>query len=527
MVREHVLPALVFLVPAAGGLVVLLGRGLGPRFWQAATLVTTAATLALGVALGAMVTAGAVVTGWGNELRVDALSALLVLVVSGVALVAALYAVRYLSQSQWIAEVGASAARRRVWTFHWLLLWFVATMLWGCVTNNLIMLYVAVEATTLTSGLLVAFYWDRKALEAGYKYLMLLTIAITFALVGCVLVYAGAAATGKLSGSSALLISEVRRVAHLLPGATAMFAVGFLVVGFGTKAGIAPFHPWLPDAHAEAPTPVSVLLSAVMIKMAVYAMARTVSVFFPGWPQLTLFFVGLGVFSMLLGIVMALSQDDLKRLLAYSSVSQIGYVVAGIGLGTYLGCYGGLFHLLNHAIFKALLFMCVGAVVYATGLRRISELAGLRRRMPITGACFLVGALSIAGLPPFNGFVSKLTVYLALGQAGLWWAVGLAVITSILTLVVLVRAAYAVFWGTRVASSVEVEVREVPATMWAPMVVLALACLVLGVYPSAPRGLLDRAAAALATRAEHRTDGALQVRAVAAGRGGAVAALRR
>ena len=176
-----------------------------------------------------------------------------------------------------------------------------------------------------------------------------------------------------------------------------MIAAAFLVVGFGTKAGIAPFHPWLPDAHAEAPTPVSVLLSAVMIKMAVYAMARTVSIFLPTWSQLSLFLVGIGCFTMLLGIVMALTQDDLKRLLAYSSVSQIGYIVAGVGLGTYLGCYGGLFHLLNHAIFKGLLFMCVGAVVYATGLRRISELAGLRRRMPVTGLCFLVGALAIAG----------------------------------------------------------------------------------------------------------------------------------
>ena len=146
-------------------------------------------------------------------------------------------------------------------------------MLWGCVTNNVVMLYVAIEATTLTSGLLVAFYWDRRALEAGYKYLMLLTIGITFALFGCVLVYAAAAATKQLSGGNALLISEVRTVVHFIPGGTAAFAIAFLVIGFGTKAGIAPFHPWLPDAHAEAPTPISVLLSGVMIKMALYAMA--------------------------------------------------------------------------------------------------------------------------------------------------------------------------------------------------------------------------------------------------------------
>ncbi len=178
--------------------------------------------------------------------------------------------------------------------FYGLLMWFLGTMLWGCVTNNVIMLYVAIEATTLTSGLLVAFYWDRRALEAGYKYLMLLTIGITFALFGCVLLYAGAAATDKLTGGSALLISNIRTVAQFIPSGTAAITIAFLVIGFGTKAGIAPFHPWLPDAHAEAPTPISVLLSGVMIKMALYALARTVSIFYPAWPQVTIFLVALG-----------------------------------------------------------------------------------------------------------------------------------------------------------------------------------------------------------------------------------------
>jgi hydrogenase-4 component F len=384
--------------------------------------------------------------------------------------------------------------------FYGLLLWFLATMVWGCVTNNVIMLYVAVEATTLTSGLLVAFTWDRRALEAGYKYLMLLTIGITFALFGCVLIYAAGAATGKLTGAGALLVSELRTVAGLIPSGTALIAVAFLIVGFGTKAGIAPFHPWLPDAHAEAPTPISVLLSGVMIKMAVYALARTVSIFYPAWPELALFAVALGVFSMVLGIVLALAQDDLKRLLAYSSVSQMGYVLAGIGLGTYLGCYGGLFHLLNHAVFKSLLFMTVGALIYSTGARRISELGGLARKMPITSACFVIGAVAIAGLPPLSGFMSKLTVFLALARSGMWWGAAVAILVGLLTTVVLLRAASAVFWAEPVESSTPAApVREVPPSMWVPMVVLAAASVVLGVVPQIAYPLLDRAADVLAT----------------------------
>ncbi len=493
------LPAAAFLLPVLAGILVLsLGR-LGHRFCQGVSLLTAAFLALAGILMAVRAVRGEILVGWGNELRVDALSALMVLVIGGIGLLTTLYSFRYLSKGEMGERVGVVRAERRLALFYFLLLWFLGTMTWAAVTNNIIMLYVAVEATTLTSGLLVAFFWDRRALEAGYKYLMLLTIGITFALFGCVVVYAAAAATGGLGGREALLISEVRGVAEMIPHRTSLFAVALLVIGFGTKAGLAPFHPWLPDAHAEAPTPVSVLLSGVMIKVAIYALARTVSIFFPVIPQLTVFAVALGSFTMVLGVVLALVQDDLKRLLAYSSVSQMGYVLAGVGLGTYLGYYGGFFHLLNHAIFKALLFMSVGAVVYATGVRKVSDLGGLARRMPVTGACFLVGALAIAGFPPFNGFMSKLTVYLALAGSGLWWAVVIAIFTSILTMVALIRPAYRVFWAAPAGPADRfAEVREVPATVWGPMVVLALACLILGVAPQLAYGLLSRAAEVLA-----------------------------
>jgi hydrogenase-4 component F len=493
-------PAAAFLVPLAAGTAAFLGRRWPQGFVQGLAVLGSAFALLAGAFMAAATLDGSVLTEWGNELRVDALSALLVTLIGAVGLLASVYSVRYLHLPAVVDRVGVQAAHRRVPVFYGLLLWFLATMIWGCVTNNIIMLFVAVEATTLTSGLLVCFYWDRRALEAGYKYLMLLTIGITFALFGCVLIYAQAAATHELVGAQPLLISEVRQVAHLFPAGTALLTVALLVIGFGTKAGIAPFHPWLPDAHAEAPTPISVLLSGVMIKMAAYALARTTSIFFPSWPEVTVFAVALGSFTMVLGIVVALKQDDIKRLLAYSSVSQIGYVVAGVGLGTYLGCYGGLFHLLNHAVAKALLFMCAGAVIYSTGARRISELGGLARRMPITGACFILGALTLAGFPPLSGFMSKLTIYLALTRAGLWWAAVIAVLASILTMVVLVRAAMAVFWGApRAGAAAAPEPREVPLTMWAPMVILAAASLIFGVYPQAVFPLLDEAAKVLAT----------------------------
>ena len=495
LIQASALPAIVFLLPMLVGTMMFFVPGMGRAAQQWVSVLSAALVTGLGVWMASRILTGVVLTTWNRELRVDALSALMVVIIGAIGLLASLYSVRYLS-----ARMAENTTLRRMRIFHGLLMWFFGTMLWGCVTNNVIMLYVAIEATTLTSGLLVAFYWDRRALEAGYKYLMLLTIGITFALFGCVLLYAGAAATGKLAGASALLISDIRNVASFIPGRTAAITIAFLVIGFGTKAGIAPFHPWLPDAHAEAPTPISVLLSGVMIKMALYAMARTVSIFYSPWPQVTVFLVVLGTFTMLLGIILAMTQDDLKRLLAYSSVSQMGYVLVGIGLGTYLGCYGGLYHLLNHALYKSLLFMCVGAVIYATGVRRIAELGGIRKQMPITSACFLLGAVAIAGFPPLNGFWSKLTVYMALASAGMWWAAIIAILTSILTIVVMLRVGYRVFWGeARSSVPSTLAAREVPALMWVPMVALAAMCVLLGIWPQGPYPLLDRAAKALAT----------------------------
>jgi hydrogenase-4 component F len=498
ILTSSLLPALAFLVPVVAGIVVLVMGRMGRWFCQGVSLAAAAFLGLVGVLMAHRTVQGEILMAWGHELRVDGLSALLVLIIGGIGVLTTLYSFRYLEKGEMGERTGVVRAERRLALFYFLVLWFLGTMAWAAVTNNIIMLFLAVEATTLTSGLLVAFFWDRRALEAGYKYLMLLTIGITFALFGCVVVYAAGAATGGLTGREALLISELRGVTGLMPHHTALVAVALLVIGFGTKAGLAPFHPWLPDAHAEAPTPVSVLLSGVMIKVAIYALARTVSIFLPSIPQLTLFAVVLGSFTMVLGVVLALVQDDLKRLLAYSSVSQMGYVLAGVGLGTYMGYYGGLFHLLNHAIFKALLFMSVGAVVLATGARKVSELGGLSRQMPVTGICFLVGGLAIAGFPPFNGFMSKLTVYLALADSGLWWAVVVAVFTSVLTMVALVRPAYRVFWAAPTGDPGRFQgVGEAPATVWVPMVILAFACLLLGLVPQVAYELLSRAAEAL------------------------------
>ncbi|MFH1132037.1 MAG: hypothetical protein V1754_11925, partial [Pseudomonadota bacterium] len=225
------LPAAAFLAPFAAGVLVFCGKHLGHWLWQALTVLGSAATLFVGLVMASMVLERKVIICWNNELRVDAVSAIMVVLIGAISLAATIYSVRYVSHAAKLERAENHASNSKLWIYHWLILLFVATMVWGCVTNNLIMLFVAVEATTLTSGFLVAFFWDRRALEAAYKYLMLLTIGITVALFGCVLLYSGAAATGKLDGGNALLISEIKNVVSFVPTGTAILAASFLIIG--------------------------------------------------------------------------------------------------------------------------------------------------------------------------------------------------------------------------------------------------------------------------------------------------------
>lgn len=507
------LPFAICCIPAVCAIITYplarAARLLGPVI----NLTGAAAAVVLAVPIMLQTLGGTALVSLSRELRADALSALLVLVISAVALAAAVYSFGYMKLQHLLDRVGSAvgpeASSRRLAVFYTLCQAFLATMLWACLTNNIVMLYISVEASTIASGLLIAFYWDRRSLEAAFKYLILLTVGIAFSLFGCVLLYASATPhlTGE-AGVRGMLITDIALVADKVPHGLALLILGFFIVGFGTKAGIAPFHPWLPDAHAEAPSPVSALLSGVMIKMAIYALARTLSIFYPvaELSPVSLFLIVIAAFTMLLGGIMCLAQHDIKRMLAYSSVSQIGYVALGIGLvgagvgqsAAYLGGYGGLFHLLNHALLKATLFLAAGAIIHTTRRRRMDELCGLGARMPITCIVFFVAALGISGMPPFNGFWSKLTLYLAASQAGLWWVLAIAIATSLLTLVAFVRMGYRVFWSDGEGSPGTPEAREAPASMLIPMGALAAACLGIGVYPQLLHPLLHRAALALA-----------------------------
>jgi formate hydrogenlyase subunit 3/multisubunit Na+/H+ antiporter MnhD subunit len=453
------------------------------------TFLGLAATLLVSVLCGIRVLGGEVLTAWNMTISLDALSVVMQLLGGLLAALVAFYSIGFSRHDPRLGDF--SDGRRSL--YYGLILLFLATMNWTCSTNNIVMLWVSLEATTLAMTFLVTFYWRRESIEAGYKYLLLVAVGVSFALFGCVLVYS--AGLAFLPGREALLLSSIREIAHLIPRNLVLLTAAFFIAGFGAKAGLLPFHAWVPDAHSEAPTPVSALLSGVVLKIGAYALARTLTIFAPYYHPIVVFVALLASAGMLIAIFMAWAQDDLKRLLAYHSVSQMGYVVEGLGMGTYLGVYGGLFHLVNHTIFKSLLFLSVGAVMFATGgLRKMSELGGLGRRIPIAAFCFIVGALAMGGMPPFNGFMSKFTLFLALGERRLLWAAVVSVVTGLLTLACMVHAAYRVFWGQPAASySGSQNSPRVPTSMYVSMVVLAAICLLLGVYPQILYPLLDSA----------------------------------
>lgn len=474
------LPLAVLGTPLVFALAVLIApRAARGALWVAGS----AATLGLAARMAYRVVAGGPIEALAGEIRADGLGAVMALLIAFLALVCSIYALAYLPGTHAREPARRALLERRLPLFTALFLVLEFTLLWVVLTNHIVLLWVALEATTLASALLVSFYWDRRALEAGYKYLLLLTVGITSAFFGCVLLYAAAAP--HLGERSAFLISHLHQVAGQIPPHLALLALLLLLVGFGTKAGLAPFHPWVADAHAEAPAVMSAFLSSVIIKVPLIGLLRVWSIFGPRLPVLNDLLLGLGLFTMVAGAVLAVAQDDLKRLHAYSSVSQVGYVAAAIGLGTPFGYYAALFFIVSHALTKGLLFLSTGAVVVAAHeVRSLAALGGLRRALPWTTACTFVGALSLAGMPPFSGFLAKAQVVLAAADARAWIVAGLALATSLLTMGYMTSMLQRVFRGTpRSPEAGRADVHEVPAAMRWAMALLAAAVLGLGLVP--------------------------------------------
>jgi multicomponent Na+:H+ antiporter subunit D len=372
-----------------------------------------------------------------------------------------------------LSELGGLGARE-LGGYACLFQLLLAALIGGALTADLFDLFVWFEVAALASYGLTAFFLERPiALEAGFKILALTTLASFAVFIGAGLLYAQ---------NGALNYAQLHHALARHVTTPDLIALGLLLAGFATKAGLVPFHGWLADAHTAAPGPVSALFSGLMVNFGIIATGRLVfQVFGLGRTHALGLLLTVGVISALLGAVMALAQDDLKRLLAYDTISQMGILAIGLGTGTASGVAGAAYHLVNQALFKSLLFLCAGAIVHRTGLTRLSEMGGLARRMPAIAVGFVIGAASIAGLPPLNGYVSLSLIHSGLLDRGQYLPYALMLVAQVITIAALGRAAWLAFFRPRAEAYGQLE--PLRPGMLAGLASLAGCCVVFGVFP--------------------------------------------
>jgi hydrogenase-4 component F len=453
---------------------------------------TLGVVLACGIDLAVQVVHKPAVTAFGGVLRVDALSAFMVIVIGAVGLLAAWQSVRYLE-----AEISdGRCSRRQASLYAVLVQGFIAAMLLAVVAGNVGVMWVAVEATTVITTFLVGHRRTRGSLEASWKYIVICSVGIALAFLGTVLVYLAALHVGhhlhaNLDWTSLMAVSH-----HLDPGVMRL-AMALLVLGYGTKVGLAPMHSWLPDAHSQAPAPVSALMSGVLLTVAFYALLRFKAVadgaLGIGFTRDLL--VAIGLLSLVVAASLMLSQHDYKRMLAYSSMEHMGLIALGAAAGTRLAIAAVLLHILGHGLVKGVLFLTSGEVLHTEGTSEIAQVKSLLVRRPALGGLFAIGLVALLGLPPFSLFVSELNMVRAETTVGLGWAAAL----SLLCMAVIFAAMMSHGRHLLLGAAGGERVHRTPAMVTAPLVSALAACAVIGVL-AWPLADLLRAAAQVVAR---------------------------
>ncbi len=422
-------------------------------------------------------------------LHVDSLSALFLAILGIIGFLTGLYSMGYMRHEVDEGEISVATLCNYYGFFHL----FLFTMMLVVTSNNLIVMWAAIEATTLSSAFLVGIYGQRSSLEAAWKYIIICTVGVAFGLFGTILVYANAASFMP-DPHNAIFWSEVLKHASQLDPTLMHLAFVFVLIGFGTKTGLFPMHAWLPDAHSEAPSPTSALLSAVLLNCALLVIIRfhiiiTQSI---GSSFTNMLLVIFGLLSVAVAAFFILVQQDVKRLLAYSSVENMGLIAVALGIGGPLGVLAALLHTLNHSLAKTLLFCGSGNVLLKYGTRDLGVVRGMLKLMPFSAVLLAAGALALGGMPPFNVFLSEFMVVTAGLAAGhIWLTIGLLLLLTVV-LGGLVRMIACLLFG----SAPEATSRgELGLLTTLPMAILLVLMLVMGTHiPQPVSRLLEHAA---------------------------------
>ena len=403
----------------------------------------------------------------------DGFSALVLCIISLLGLLSVVYSISYMAK--YTSEN----------YFFALFCLMIAGMNGVVLSADIFNIFVFLEISAISSYALVAFGVEKNELEATLKYQVLGAVASFMILFAIGFIY---------WSTRTLNIADIRTVFSQGHDRNLYLLIQILLLtGFGLKAALIPFHAWLPDAHSSAPSPISAMLSGVLIKaVGIYVIIRLFFNMFVITEEIAIVITTLGTLSMALGAFLAMGQWDIKRLLAYSSISQMGYVIMSVGIGMILtarglrsevaalAITGGIFHMLNHAAFKGLLFLNAGAIEYSAGTRDLRKMGNLARSMPVTSATSFIASLSISGIPPFNGFFSKLIIIVAAVMGRFYLLAALAAAVSIITLAYFMKYQRYAFYNDD-PEKIKTEIREAPAPMLISMITLAVMCLLLSI----------------------------------------------
>ncbi|MFF5212502.1 proton-conducting transporter membrane subunit [Streptosporangium sp. NPDC000396] len=471
-----ILPVLLPVLAACGYAVLGWGK---VTAWLGA--IAAAGVLGASTALAVTTLDGPRMAIWGL-LRADALSAFMLIVIGAVALLAMLASPAYLTAG----HAGPRATRR----YGVLTQGFVAAMALAVLASNIGVMWVAIEATTILTAFLVGFRKTKQATEAAWKYVVICSVGIALALLGIVLVHYAALHAGVPSAAGLDWAALSRHAASLDPEVMRIAAV-LLVLGFGTKAGLAPMHAWLPDAHSQAPAPVSALMSGVLLSVAFYAILRVklIADAALGSTSMRVLLVVAALASLAVAAALLLAQRDYKRLLAYSSIEHMGLVALGAAIGSRLALAAVLLHILGHGLGKSVLFLSSGHLHQATGSSRIDAVRGLASRAPLLAGIFALGLLALLGIPPFSLFASEIGIVRAAFTADLGWAIALALVLMLVIVAAVGRHGRRMLLGPPSGAQV-----ALPRTSGVVLVIGLAACAVLGVAVGPLNSLLQAAA---------------------------------
>jgi len=469
-------PVLLIIIPLVGAFVIPLFGFISKRISGYISLI---AILGMAVIVGFLiprvvngpiiVMLGGFKPPFGINLVVSTFSLFFAGVISLLGFLVSIYAIKYINEGD-------------VDKYHLLFLLFITGATGVVLTGDIFNLFVFFEILCISSYALVAYNRDSDGVEAGIKYLIQGSVGSAFILIGIALLYG-------LCGS--LNMADIASQIHSVNSPLLSLSMFLFITGFGIEAAIFPLNGWLPDAHSSAPSTISAVLSGFAIEIGLYAVLRIVGTVF-GATDILYFLAGLGIFTLLIGELSAFKQNDIKRLLAYSSIGQIGLILFAFSVGTPEGIAGGLFHILSHALSKGLLFLAAGYMIYKAGSREIGKMKGIGTRMPVTSFCFLIAAFSLVGLPPFVGFSSKFMIIksaLLKTQGYFFFLVGVVLLGTVIEISYFFKLLQNIFSRTG-----EEKIDEAPLGALIPIVILAIIILAVGVYPGIVSKFLHLAA---------------------------------